>query len=566
MKNREPHGHRGTRGRRRETTAAGLRTARALLGVAVAGTLALQARTASEARAATTYDWPQFNGDAQHSGNNTHETVLSAGNVASLTQLFQVTLPAAADSAPAVLTSVATASGVHDLLFVNTKTGRLIAVDAHTGATVWSSQHAGTGCASPAGPCITESSPAIDPGRAYVYSYGLDGNVHRNDVATGAEISGGGWPEVATVKPDIEKGASALTVATTRGGASYAYATNGAVFGDAGDYQGHVTSINLANGAQNVFNAMCSQQTVHYVESGAPDCPSPGAGIWGRAGVVYDSDLDKILTSTGNGQFDPSLDRWGDSAIMLNPDGTGAGAQPFDSYTPTNQQALTDGDVDLGSTSPVILPTPAGFPYPHLALQSGKDGLLRLLNLDNMSNQGTGRLAGRTGGEVALLNVPPNKNLMVAAIAVWINPLDGTSWVFLANHGGTAGLHLATSGTSVTLNTMWTNAASGSSPIVANGVLYVAGPNQIQALAATSGALLWQGAIGGIHWESPVVANGILYIADESAHLTAFSLPSPPPQVPAVPMRALWLAGAAMLVGGLLATRARAKRWSASVL
>ena len=219
METREPHGHRGTRGRRRETTAARLRTARALFGVAVAGAVALQARAPSEARAATAYDWPQFNGDAQHSGNNTHETLLSASNVASLTQLFQVTLPAVADSAPAVLTSVSTASGVHDLLFVNTRTGRLIALDAHTGATVWASQHAGTGCVGPAGPCITESSPAIDPGRAYVYSYGIDGNVHRNDVATGAEISGGGWPEAATVKPDLEKGASALTVATSRGGA-----------------------------------------------------------------------------------------------------------------------------------------------------------------------------------------------------------------------------------------------------------------------------------------------------------------------------------------------------------
>ena len=464
-----------------------------------------------------------------------------------------------ADSAPAVLTSVSTASGVHDLLFVNTKTGRLIALDAHTGAMVWASQHAGTGCTGPAGPCITESSPAVDPGRADVYTNRIDGNVHRNDVATGAEISGGGWPEAATVKPDLEKGASALTVATSRGGASYLYATNGAVFGDAGDYQGHVTTINLANGAQNVFNGMCSQQTVHYVESGAPDCPSPGAGIWGRAGVVYDADLDKILTATGNGQFDPSLDRWGDSAIMLNPDGTGSGAPPFDSYTPTNYQGLGDGDLDLGSTSPVILPTPAGFPYPHLGLQSGKDGLLRLLNLDNMSNQGTGRLVGRTGGELALLNVPPNHNLMVAAIAVWVNPLDGTTWVFVSNHGGTSGLQLAANGTRVTLNAMWTNATSGSSPLVAHGVLYVAGTNQIQALSATSGALLWQASIGAIHWESPVVANGVLYIADESAHLTAFSLPSPSPQVPAMPRRALWLMGAALLVGGLVTARQRAR-------
>ncbi len=36
------------------------------------------------------YDWLQFNGDAAHSGNNRAETLLGAGNVATLTQKFQV--------------------------------------------------------------------------------------------------------------------------------------------------------------------------------------------------------------------------------------------------------------------------------------------------------------------------------------------------------------------------------------------------------------------------------------------------------------------------------------------
>jgi hypothetical protein len=525
---------------------------RALLWAAVTGAVALQARASSEALAANAYDWLQFNGDAQHSGNNTHETVISSGNVAQMTQLFQVTLPAVADSAPAVLTAVSTGSGAHDLLFINTKTGLLLALDAHTGATVWSSQHAGAGCTTPGGACITESSPAVDPGRSFVYAYGIDGNVHKNNVATGAEISTGGWPEAATIKPDIEKGASALTVAVS-GGAQYLYATNGAVFGDPAGYSGHVTTINLASGAQTVWNAMCSDQTVHFVESGSPNCTSGASGIWARSGVVYDADLDKILVSTGNGEFVPSLYRWGDSALMLNPNGTGAGTGPVDSYTPTTFQTLQDTDADLGSTAPAILPTPAGFPYPHVALQAGKDGHLRLLNLDNMSNQGTGRQAGRTGGELALLNVPPNTNLVSTAIASWVNPADGTTWAFLANSGGTSGLKLTANGSAATMTTMWTNtSAGGSSPLVANGVVYVAGPSRIDALAPTTGALLWQGTVGAIHWESPVVANGVLYVADESAHLTAFSVAGASAAVPAVPSRVLWLAAAALLFYGLL--------------
>jgi hypothetical protein len=46
---------------------------------------------------ALAYDWLQFGGDAQHSGNNTAETALDAGNVALLTQKYSATLPAIAD-------------------------------------------------------------------------------------------------------------------------------------------------------------------------------------------------------------------------------------------------------------------------------------------------------------------------------------------------------------------------------------------------------------------------------------------------------------------------------------
>src|SRR5579863_863898 len=156
--------------------------ARARATVVLAGSLSVLALPTSSASAAP-YDWPQFNGSARHTGDNTSETVVSPANVAQLRQLFQVTLPAVADSTPVVLTSVATSAGVKDLLFVNTKQGRLIALDALTGATVWDVQHGNTTCTSPPGPCITESSPAVDPGRAYVYSYGLDGYVHKHAVA-----------------------------------------------------------------------------------------------------------------------------------------------------------------------------------------------------------------------------------------------------------------------------------------------------------------------------------------------------------------------------------------------
>src|SRR6266550_6242126 len=82
------------------------------------------------------YDWLQFGGNSQHSGNNTAETILNPGNIASLIQKYQANLPAIADGAPVFLEAVPTPGGIKSLLFVTTKNGWIIALDAQNGATV----------------------------------------------------------------------------------------------------------------------------------------------------------------------------------------------------------------------------------------------------------------------------------------------------------------------------------------------------------------------------------------------------------------------------------------------
>ncbi len=113
-------------------------------------------------------DWLQWGFDSRHSGVNDLETSIHRGNVTSLHLLYRVTLPSVADGAPAFLAGVTTPQGVKDLLFLTTKSGAILAVDASTGGIVWSKQPA-------TGPNYTTSSPAVDPGRQYVYAYGLDG-------------------------------------------------------------------------------------------------------------------------------------------------------------------------------------------------------------------------------------------------------------------------------------------------------------------------------------------------------------------------------------------------------
>ena len=504
------------------------------LGAAVALTLLLGIRSpvatqrdpltgpAPAAAQAVPYDWLQMNGDPQHSGNNTLETVLGPSNVTSLQFLFQVSLPSAADGAPVALTSVVTPGGTRDLLFSTTKAGTLVASDAATGALIWSQAHTGAGS-------VTNSSPAIDPNRLYVYSYGLDGYAHKHRVGDGAEITGGGWPQLTTLKANVEKVAGALSTATAASGVTYLYVPHGGYNGDGGDYQGHVTAIDLASGTQNVFNMLCSDQLVHFVASpGSPDCSRRRSAIWAKDGILYDAVTDRIYMATGNGPFDANTGgrNWGDSVLALNPDGTGnAGGMPVDSYTPTNFATLESGDVDLGSTGPAILPAP-GYPG-RLAVQSGKDSKLRLIDLTDMSGQGG---PGQVGGEIELQSLPQGQGVLTVP-AVWINPADGTTWVFYFNNAGGSALRLEFPGGVPSLVKQWQTSMNGTSPLVANNVLYQVGSFTMRAIDPLTGNLLWSDAtrVGSRHWQSPVVVNARLYFQDEAGNLTAWALPAGPP-------------------------------------
>jgi outer membrane protein assembly factor BamB len=476
------------------------------------------------------YDWLQFNGDSVHSGDNTLESSLSPSNVAKLQLLFQVHLPGIADGAPVYLSGISTSSGIRDLVFVTTRDGHIAALDAHSGTLIWSHQYGPAGCLinnnlSRNEACYTTSSPAIDPNRQYVYSYGLDGYVHKYAVGDGNEIMTGGWPELTTLKRYDEKGSSALSIATAADGTSYIYVAHAGYPGDQGNYQGHITVINLNDGSQEVFNTLCSNQAVHLVDSrvtNGPDCyPETTAAIWARPGVVYDPYHDRILMATGNGTFQPSSFLWGDTVFSLNPDGTGVEGNPLDSYTPVDFQRLQDTDEDLGSTAPAIMPPEAGN-YPHLAVQGGKDAILRLINLDQLSGQ-VG--VGHTGGEVFTMTVPMG-GVILTQPAVWVNPADQSTWVFVTNGNGSLGLQLTISASGdPSLTTKWT-AAGGTSPLVVNNMVFIARSGVISAFNAADGSLLWSdNHIGPIHWESPVVVNGVLYITDQSGDLTAYSVP-----------------------------------------
>ena len=433
-------------------------------------------------------DWPQFGYDQAHSGFNSAEKGYSTatGNIVVPAYAGGVGLANQTDSAPIFVGGVSTASGTKDLLFINALNGTLMALDARNGAPVWSHQppvasgsdfilaHGGA-----------TGSPAVDAARQFVYHYGLDGKIHKYQIGDGTEIITGGWPEVSTAKPDQEKGASAMAIANTPSG-TFLYSVSDGYDGDGGDYQGHLTAINLATGAQKVFNSLCSNVFVHLTKSsGASPCSRAQNGIWGRPGAVYNPVTNRVYITTGNGPNDPANFAWGDAVLALNPDGSGsAEGYPIDAYIPATTDQLQGSDADLGDTSVVILPTPANSTIANVGIQGGKDGCVRLLNLALLNGQydqlnSTTKLPVR-GGELQAFDLPGlpggtptycqlgsiNSGLNRANFkpqpAVWVNPADGAIWVFIAHNSGLASYTLGLDGSNKpTLTAHWTSSNSG---------------------------------------------------------------------------------------------------------
>jgi hypothetical protein len=204
------------------------------------------------------------------------------------------------------------------------------------------------------------------------------------------------------------------------------------------------------------------------------------------------------------------------------------GSKILDSYTPENYLTEAFQNRDLGSTAPVMLPTIPESKTPYLAVQAGKEGLLRLLNRQNLSGQGG---PGHVGGELQTLSLPDLCPTLAQPVA-WQDS-TGVIWLFVATLCHMDAFRVVTSPQGATqLQKAWYLGVQATSPIMAGGVLFAANSHALLALDPYTGRQLWSsaqptagGSIGGIHWESPIVVDQRLYCPDESGQLMAYSLP-----------------------------------------
>jgi outer membrane protein assembly factor BamB len=459
-------------------------------------------------------NWRTFGYDAAAGQVNAVEHVLMASNANHLRQAWSVKLPDLAGERPILLQHLAWPDKtLRDVLYLTADNGTLLALDADTGAKLWAVTPKNTN------PKYTKASPAADPVQGLIYSCGLDGKVHRFRATTGQEGTGNGWPVRVTKMPLSEKVSAALNLAN-----GYLYVTTASFSGDAPPYQGHLVTINVKTGATHIFNSLCNDHT-HLLALG--ECTQNGGGIWARPGVVVDPATGNIFFTVSDGLFTANSGGadWGDTVIEMTPDGS----KVVDSYTPENYATEAFQNRDLGSVAPVLLPDIPASRTPELAVQAGKEGLLRLLNRQDLSGQGG---PAHVGGELQTLTIPDDCPVLAQPLA-WQDPATGALWLVVADSCHMEGYQVLTSAQGATrLHLAWSAGVQATSPILAGGVLFAATSHALLALDPHTGHVVWSSAhaaaggdIGAIHWESPIVVAGRLYCTDEQHHLTMYQLP-----------------------------------------
>jgi hypothetical protein len=319
--------------------------------------------------------------------------------------------------------SLTVGGGVHNVIFVATQHDTVFAFDADANpcVTYWQinlvdSAHGGTsgetpvywnnvGCQCGVGDIYPEvgvtGTPVIDPTTNTMYLVSTSQNqtsgnfyqrLHALDLATGNEQPNAPVTISATV-PGVGDGGTTVSfnaqmenqrlALTLAGGTVY---IGWSAHEDASPWHGWFIGYSAAN---------VQQQTAVFNSS-----PNAGAGgVWASGGGAAVDSGGNVYISTGNGNYDATLNGtdnhdFGDSALKLVPS---TGATPngenltlADWFTPENQSMLSNDDIDLGSGQPMILPDQSSGPVLHLLVQIGKEGVVYLINRDNMGQYSTG--------------------------------------------------------------------------------------------------------------------------------------------------------------------------------
>ncbi|MGH9614466.1 MAG: pyrrolo-quinoline quinone [Bryobacteraceae bacterium] len=348
-----------------------------------------------------------YHNDNNRTGWNPAETILTPANVHSQSfgKLFSQRVDGFVYAQPLVVSGVGIpGKGIHNVVYVATEHDSVYAFDAggntgqdasplwhvsFLGAGVTTVPYQDTGCDQIMPEIGITGTPVIDPSSGTLFvvamtketSKGTTAYVHRLhalDITTGKERADSPVTIQATV---AGRGDGSTTI--TFEPRSYKQRpglllVNGVVYAafsshcDLGRYHGWLIGYNSHTLAQvAVYNDTTDGGAASFWSSGA----APAAGFGGH-----------IFLMSGNGTFNSSTGgkSLGDSFINLDPS---QGMKVSDYFTPFNQQALSNGDEDLGSGGPLVLPNgPGSAAHPLLVIGAGKQGTIYLVDRANMGH------------------------------------------------------------------------------------------------------------------------------------------------------------------------------------
>lgn len=322
--------------------------------------------------------------DNGRTGANLNETTLNTSNI-NVNQfglLFKLAVDDQVYASPLYVANLNIGGGTHNVVYVATVNNTVFAFDADRGTALWTRNfnnggrptdhtEVGTG-----GLCATYTdftghigivgTPVIDTSTDTMYfvarTVEASGTVQRLraiDITTGNDRASAAQVVIQAngFNPVIQNQRPALTL--SQGTVYVAWSS----FCDFGAYHGFVIG----------YNASTFQQ-VHVFN----DTPSGSqAGIW-QAGQGASVDANGALYyMTGNGTFDGSSN-FGESFLKLNPS-TGLSLQDW--FAPSDFAAMNNGDRDLGSAGPLLIPGT------NLIVGGGKDGIFYLLDTNNMGHE-----------------------------------------------------------------------------------------------------------------------------------------------------------------------------------
>ena len=339
-----------------------------------------------------------YHNDNYRTGWNPNETTLTPANVtkASFGLQSKVTLDDQVDAQPLVVPGVMITAGqfqgtVHDVAYVATEANTVYAIDVHTG-TVLLNPNFGAGVTNPLG-CTNNgpkvginSTPVIDlpSNTLYVMVYNQDKSVqnfrlHALDLGS---LTDKVAPQVVSASHTLTNGTTFNFNARYQRQRAALLSANGSIyagFASFCDFAGNLSRGWLLGWTAGTLAPFPSNQLLDQ-QATNPDSFFLSS-IWMSGYGLAADDSGNILFVTGNS--DPNtydgVTNLQESVVKVSPTLTTV----LDVFTPSNQVALDQGDVDFGSGGALVLPDQPGS-TPHMAVAAGKDGNMYFMNEDNL--------------------------------------------------------------------------------------------------------------------------------------------------------------------------------------